>query len=65
MLIKSQHVTHVARNILTNASESLLLETYPQSVIEDICKDLSNSEIYHRPYVKVAYKLLAAQLKKL
>lgn len=62
--IKSQHVTRVAKNILTNAAESLLLEIYPKSIIEDTCKDLSNSEIYHRPYVKVANKLLVAWLKK-
>lgn len=51
------YVTHVAQNILSNASGFVLLDIYPKSVIEDMCKDLKTNEVYYRPYVKVANKL--------
>lgn len=56
MFFKLLHVTHVAKNILTNAPESLPpLEIYLKSIIELMCKSLGKNEIYS--HVKVENKL--------
>lgn len=55
----------MAQNILSNASEFLLLDIYPKSVTGDMCKDLKTSEVYYKPYLKVANKLNNGLVKEI